>query len=144
MIRNELGEWKLFTDKRKATKLDIISSLSQSLFSFQGVNPFYIHHPFGWCFFLFPNNFSFPINTITASIKALSKNIKAGMYMKKTDSIVSEIERRIELIERRRYDDIKSTEDYTEIINQTMSKIIGSSLIRELESLRDFILSQDD
>lgn len=66
------------------------------------------------------------------------------MYMKKTDSIVSEIERRIELIERRRYDDIKSTEDYTEIMNQTMSKIIGSSLIRELESLRDFILSQDD
>ncbi|MGN0558721.1 MAG: hypothetical protein ACI4IS_04630 [Acutalibacteraceae bacterium] len=64
--------------------------------------------------------------------------------MKKTDSIVSEIERRIELIERRRYDDIKSTEDYTEIMNQTMSKIIGSSLIRELESLRDFILSQDD
>ena len=66
------------------------------------------------------------------------------MYMKKTDSIVSEIERRIELIERRRYDDIKSTEDYTEIMNQTLSKIIGSSLIRELESLRDFILSQDD
>lgn len=61
--------------------------------------------------------------------------------MKKTDSIVSEIERRIELIERRRYDDIKSTEDYTEIMNQTMSKIIGSSLIRELESLRDFIIS---
>lgn len=64
--------------------------------------------------------------------------------MKKTDSIVSEIERRIELIERRRYDDIKSTEDYTEIMNQTMSKIIGSSLIRELESLRDFIISEDD
>lgn len=64
--------------------------------------------------------------------------------MKKTDSIVSEIERRIELIERRRYDDIKSTEDYTEIMNQTMSKIIGSSLIRELESLRDFIISDDD
>lgn len=64
--------------------------------------------------------------------------------MKKTDSIVSEIERRMELIERRRYDDIKSTEDYTEIMNQTMSKIIGSSLIRELESLRDFIISEDD
>lgn len=64
--------------------------------------------------------------------------------MKKTDSIVSEIERRIELIERCRYDDIKSTEDYTVIMNQTMSKIIGSSLIRELESLRDFILSEDD
>ena len=64
--------------------------------------------------------------------------------MKKTDSIVSEIERRIELIERRRYDDIKSTEDYTEIMNQAMSKIIGSSLIRELESLRDFINSEDD
>lgn len=64
--------------------------------------------------------------------------------MKKTDSIVSEIERRIDLIERRRYDDIKSTEDYTEIMNQTMSKIIGSSLIRELESLRDFIISEDD
>ena len=64
--------------------------------------------------------------------------------MKKTDSIVSEIERRMELIERRRYDDIKSTDDYTEIMNQTMSKIIGSSLIRELESLRDFIISEDD
>ncbi len=53
--------------------------------------------------------------------------------------ITSEIDSRIERLEEHRYDPIDVTGNYPEELNQAISKVIGTALLGELQSLRSYI-----
>ena len=53
--------------------------------------------------------------------------------------ITSEIDSRIERLEEHRYDPIEVTGNHTDELNQAISKVIGTALLGELQSLRSYI-----
>ena len=61
------------------------------------------------------------------------------MYQIQVKQIADEIDSRIERLKAHRYDPIDVTGNHVEELNQAVSKVIGSALIGELESLRSFI-----
>lgn len=63
----------------------------------------------------------------------------AIMYQIQVKQIADEIDSRIERLKAHRYDPIDVTGNHVEELNQAVSKVIGSALIGELESLRSFI-----
>lgn len=61
------------------------------------------------------------------------------MYHPQVKQIADEIDSRIGRLKAHRYDPIDVTGNHVEELNQAVSKVIGSALIGELESLRTFI-----